>query len=262
MSLSLAMVKPNSFTPTDYLAVVLMIDTQCVALSATLSSKDALASRFYVGFTILGQTLAWAVVLYANHVLASSFSPAANSCIATYWVHSSFGGARPFPSFKIYWYIHALDFVHSGWLALCHTFQFDQLDKIDREQRRSHTGSTMELETGFNSLRGTPFSNWIGFALHPILLIVTLETHMKSIETAAWGDWGQMMPLTMLVLGVGHWFYLNLTQLWAYIKIRTPGSDDKLWIPLDSSRMIAMGFGPSETGEVVHRLLTAKRSDA
>jgi hypothetical protein len=164
-------------------------------------------------------------------------------------------------SFKIYWYHHVLDFVHSGWLALRHTFQFDRLEKIDREERRGHTGNPRELETGFNSLRGTPFSNWIGFALHPILLIVTLESHMKGIETAAWGDWGQMMPLTMLVLGVGHWFYLNLTQLRAYIKDRTPGSDDKLMIPLDSSRLIPMGCGPSETGEVVHKLLTAKRSD-
>lgn len=256
------MVRPSTFTPTDYLAVVLMIDTQCVALSATLSSKDTLASRFYVGFTLLGQAFAWAVVAYANHVLASSFSPAANSCIAMYWLHSSLGDATPFMSFKIYWYLHALDYVHSGWLALRHTFQFDQLEKIDREQRRSYAGNSMDLETGFNSLRGTPFSNWLGFCLHPVLLIVTLETHMKNTETAAWGDWGQMMPLTMLVLGVGHWFYLNFTQLRAHIKDRTLGSDDKLMIPLDSSRLIAMGFGPSETGEVVHKLLTAKRSDS
>lgn len=183
-----------------------------------------------------------------------------NGCIATYWLHSSLGDATPFMSFKIYWYFHALDLVHSGWLALRHTFQFDLLEKIDREQR-GHTGNSVEIETGFNSLRGTPFSNWLGFALHPVLLIVTLESHMKGIKTAAWGDWGQMMPLTMLVLGVGHWFYLNLTQLRAYFKDRTLGLDDKLMIPIDSSRLIAMGFGPSETGEVVHRLLTAKRYD-
>lgn len=255
------MAKPISFTPTDYLAVVLMIDTQCVALSATLSSKDALASRFFVGFTLLGQTFAWAVVAYANHVLAGSFSPAANSCVETYWLHSSFGGATPFISFKIYWYLHALDFVHSGWLALRHTVQFDQLEKIDREQRRGHISNSAKPETGFNSLRGTPFSNRLGFALQPVLLIVTLESHMKGTETAAWGDWGQMMPLTMLVLGVGHWFYLNLTQLYAHTKDRTSGPDDQLVIPMDTSRLIAMGFGPSDTGEVVHRLLTAKRYD-
>jgi hypothetical protein len=248
-------------TPTDYLVVVLMIDTQCVALSAVLSSKDALASRFYVGITLLGQAFAWAVVVYANHALASSFSPAENGCIGTYWLLSSLGGAGPLISFKIYWYLHALDFVHASWVALRHTFQFDELEKIDREERRGHTGNSTDLGTGFASLRGTPFSNWNGFAFHPLLLIVTLESHMKGVKTAAWGDWGQMMPLTMLVLGVGHWFYLNLTQCWAYNKDSTPSLGGKRMILLDSSRLIVMGFTPSETGELVHRLLTAKRSN-
>lgn len=48
------MIKKSDGTPTDYLVVVLMIDTQCVALSATLSSNDALASPYYVGLPLLG----------------------------------------------------------------------------------------------------------------------------------------------------------------------------------------------------------------
>lgn len=104
----------NSGTPTDYLVVVLMIDTQCIALSATLSSKDALASPYYVGFPLLGKTAAWAVVVYANHMFARSFSPAAVSCVATHWLHSSLEDATFLVSFKIYWYLHALDFVQSG----------------------------------------------------------------------------------------------------------------------------------------------------
>jgi hypothetical protein len=83
---------------------------------------------------------------------------------------------------------------------------------------------------------------------------------MKGIETSTWGDWGQMMPLTMLVLGGGHWLYLNLNQLYEYINDDSPATESKLFIPWDASRNIAMGAGPSETGEVIYRLLTAKRS--
>jgi hypothetical protein len=92
--------------------------------------------------------------------------------------------------------------------------------------------------------------------LHPILLIATLETHLNGIETSAWGDWGQMTPLTMLILGVGHWLYLNLTQLYNYTKNGTSVADAKLIIPLDSSRLIAMGADPYEVGVVVYELLT------
>lgn len=200
------MVQPSSFTPTDYLAVVLMIDTQCVALSATLSSKDALASRWYIGFTLLGQTFAWAAVVYANHSLAGSLSPPADSCLSGTWLISSMGhpSEMPLVSFKAYWYLHAIYPLHSGWLALRHSFQFDELEKIDRVKPCSCAGMPTDLRTGFSLLRGTPFSDWLSFILHPILLIVTLESHMKGVETSTWGDWGQMMPLSMLILGVGH----------------------------------------------------------
>lgn len=125
-------------------------------------------------------------------------------------------------SFKIYWYLHTLDFVQSSWLALRHAFQFDRLDKLDREQRRGDTGNSTEVETGFGSLRGTPFSNWLGSCLNPVLLIATLEAHMQGIKTAAWGDWGQMMPLEILVLRVGHWFYLNIKQLYTHTPKTVP----------------------------------------
>lgn len=158
-----------------------------------------------------------------------------------------------FVSFEIYWYLHSIDLIHSGWLAVRHTFDFDELEKIDREKRG--------VGTGFSSLRGTPFSNWIGFALHPVVLIVTLELHLKGIETSAFGDWGQMMPLTMLILGVGHWFYLNLTQLAKYMEGHASVSDSKPMIAVDVSRFIKMGFEASEVGQANYDLLTEKRSD-
>lgn len=70
-----------------------------------------------------------------------------------------------------------------------------------------------------------------------------------------------MMPLEMLVLRVGHWFYLNIKQLYTYTKDRTSRPNDKLVISLDSSRLTAMGAGPSRIGEGVYKLLTAKGSD-
>lgn len=51
---------------------------------------------------------------------------------------------------------------------------------------------------------------------------------MQGIKTTAWGDWGQMMPLEMLVLRVGHWSYLNIKQLYTYTKDRTSRPNESL----------------------------------
>jgi hypothetical protein len=67
--------------------------------------------------------------------------------------------------------------------------------------------------------------------------------------------------LTMLVLGAGYWLYLNLKQLYKYINDNSTATGSKPIITWDASRCMSIGAGLSETGEVVYRLLTAKRSE-
>jgi hypothetical protein len=274
MTLSLLIVVVNSsdLTPTDYLALILMIDTQCSALSATFSSKDALASRWYVGLTLCGQAFAWGVILYANYQIPDTLllSAEKDQCLTeawllfavTPWRTSSARLGKINLSFKVYWYLHASDFIHAGWLAVRHTKQFDTLEKIDRETRAAVAGASINThDTGFSRLRGTVFSNWCSFASYPVLLTLTLENHMRGIETSVWGDWGQMMPLMTLVFGVSHWFYVNGQQLYKHIFSHTSPADNAKIFPYDITRRIAMGATPAEIGEENYKLLTAEKLD-
>jgi hypothetical protein len=297
LSLLIVVVKSSGLTPTDYLALVLMIDTQCSALSATLSSKDALASRWYVGLTLSGQAFAWGVILYANYKLPATLllSAEKHQCLTESWLvfavtpWRTFDGSMVNLGFRVYWYLHAADFIHAGWLAVRHTKQFDALEKIDRRKHIDLAGTLANsYDTGFSRLRGTVFSNWYAFAAYPVLLTLTLEKHMRGIETSVWGDWGQMMPLMTLVFGVSHWFYVNGGQLRDYARDQTSTSDsgncvNVLWtqcresmrdlgnsashldrgeiLPYDIMRRIAMGATPSEIGEENYKLLTAKKLD-
>lgn len=201
-----------------------------------------------------------------NYGLANSFSPPAEDCLQIRGAlpGTGQGGSSPL-SFTVCWYLYGIDLVHPGWLALRHTFQFDELEKIDRAKQCSCTRVESDRETGFGSLLGTPFNNWIGFSLRPILLIVALETHPKKLQGAempAWGNWGQMMPLTMFVLGVGPWLYLNVSQFYDHTRRRTGVLADSRTIPLDTSRLIAMGVESIEMDEGFYELLTAKESDS
>jgi hypothetical protein len=270
-NLLIVVAKSSDLTPTDYLALMLMIDTQCVALSASLSSKDALASRWYVGLTLSGQAFAWGVVLYATRHWQPDPLPLfaeMDRCLEEVWYMFAvtpygFNVEEYFiPGFKMYWYLHASDFIHAGWLAVRHTKQFDTLEKIDRETRAAVAGASINThDTGFSRLRGTVFSNWCSFAIYPVLMTLTLENHMRGIEVSVWSDWGQMMPLMTLVLGVSHWMYVNGQQLYKYTSSHTSAADNGKIFPYDISRRIATGATPSDVGEENYKLLTAGKLD-
>jgi hypothetical protein len=262
-SLLIVVVTSRDLTPTDYLALLLMIDTQCSALSATLSSKDALASRWYVGLTLCAQSFAWGIILYANHQLSTD----KDRCLIETWFlftmtpwGTTDDKSMVYLSFKVYWYLHAVDFIHAGWLAVRHTKTIDALEKIDRK-KDTDLASTFanSYDTGFSRLRGTVLSNWCMSVIYPVMLTLTLESHMRGIETSVWGDWGQMMPLMTLVFGVSHWLYVNGQQLYKYTFSHTSASDNGKIFPYDITRRIAMGATPSDVGEENYKLLTAEK---
>jgi hypothetical protein len=98
-------------TSTDIFVVLVMIDTHCVTLSATLSSKDALASRSYVRFAIIAQTLAWVAVLCTDIRLAVVEGHI--GCVDVLWFESRISPQRPEKSlpFRYYWISHAYDLI-------------------------------------------------------------------------------------------------------------------------------------------------------
>lgn len=100
---------------------IALIDAQIISLAATLSSKDALASRWYVRLTIVCVTTAWASVAVLGHHLKNPETYIKDSicCIRpslTYWPpgHKQCDFAMYLAIiFPYYWYSHGLDLAHS-----------------------------------------------------------------------------------------------------------------------------------------------------
>jgi hypothetical protein len=174
-------------TSTDIFVVLVMIDAHCVTLSATLSSKDALASRSYVQFAIIGQTLAWVAVLYTDIRLAGAGSVVDGHlvCVDVPWFDSMISPQRPEKSlpFRYYWISHAYDLIQPSVLAIYHTKRFDELEKIDREHRGA-MGDQDENRTGYSRLPSTSFSVWRGVVMYPVLLIVVIERSLEEWDSS------------------------------------------------------------------------------
>lgn len=121
---------------------MVVVDTHCVTLSATLSSKDVLASRLYVRLAITAQALAWIAVLYADIRFVTSGSVQSQVCLKEAWFDSIITPGKQFKGapFRAYWIGHSYDLIQSSVLALCHTEHFDELEKVDRKQQNTMEG--------------------------------------------------------------------------------------------------------------------------
>jgi hypothetical protein len=278
LSLAVKLLKANieDLTPTDIFVVIVMIDTHCVALSATLSSKEVLASCLYVLLAIIGQVIAWAAVLYADIKTSIPVpiekkrpvwppAPWDNYICDKSWFDSIIrvAGQHAFLPFRLYWISHAYDLIQPSALAACHTGRFDKLEKIDRNHQ-DRMGSHDENETGYSRLPSTAFSTWIGFVLYPVLLVVAVEHHLWSYETDMGGlrEWGQSVSIITCVCGILHWVYVNYPLLGHPFRCIWQGR----WIPrkgpvlpINIMRLIAVGTTPSSVGEENYKLLTADK---
>jgi len=245
---------------------MVVVDTHCVTLSATLSSKDVLASRLYVRLAITAQAFAWVAVLYADIRFATSGSGQSQACFNEVWFDSIImpGKQSKGAPFRAYWITHSYDLIQSSALALCHTERFDELEKVDRKQQNAMEGRD-ENRTGYSRLPSTAFSNWIGFVLHPIFLMVVVERHLSKneVNVGDFGEWGQSFTITTCTCAIVHWVYVNLPLLKHPFICLWRGS----WIPRKGSilptnimRLIAIGAHPPLVGEENYDLLTLGRS--
>jgi hypothetical protein len=244
-----------------------MIDTHCVTLSATLSSKDALASRLYVRLAIAGQALAWVAVLYTDirFIAPVLSSPRPRHCMKEPWFDSLITPGRQdqkFP-FRMYWISHLYDLIMCSVLAACHTESFDKLEKIDRKHQDA-TGVQDENRTGYSRLPSTAFNNWIGFLPYPIILIVVVERHLSrnNVNVGDFREWGQSFTIITSTCAIVHWVYVNLPLLKHPFLCLWRGS----WVPrkgpilpTNIMRLIAIGAHPSLVGEDNYDLLTLGR---
>jgi hypothetical protein len=248
MTLNLAKVRPGALTPTDLFITVVMLDAQSIALSAVLSSKDALASRWYVLLTAVVQCFAWTVVLVASTRLEeTSFFNAENPCcLRETWMSSYFHtcgtGIQLRTGFLTYWISHAYDTVQSLVLALLHTTMFDSLEKVDRKHQRDLETDPAhhhddDHSTLYGRLPGTAFSNWQGFVLYPLLLIMTIEGHISrnAIPTPSSRDWGQTFAITACVCGVSHWLYVQRKN-WRHYLLPHRSSSENPMRPVNEMR--------------------------
>jgi hypothetical protein len=263
LTINLFKVRIGDLTSTDIFVVLVMIDVHCVTLSATLSSKDVLASRSYVGFAILGQTLAWVAVLYIDIRLAGAGSVVDGHlvCVDVPWFDSMISPQRPEKSlpFRYYWISHAYDLIQPSVTAAYHTKRFDKLEKIDREHRAA-IGDQDGNQTGYSRLPSTSFSIWRGFVWYPIMLIVVIEGYLSrnGIVVGDFREWGQSFTVITCTCGILHWVYVNLplmehlsTCIWHGRWIPRKGPV----LPSNIMRLIAIGAHPSLVGEENYKLL-------
>lgn len=197
---------------------MVMADTHCVTLSATLSSKDALASRYYVWIAIAVQALAWAAVLHTDISVAALASNKkctdSLDCMADRWMGIMINPGEQELTFRVYWIIHSYDLIQSSVLAACHTKRFDELEKLDREPP-DLTVCQDKTEIVYSRLPSTAFSNWAGFVLYPIMLIVAVEGHLSGnrVDVGEFYEWGQSFAIITCACGVLHWLYVSIPLL-------------------------------------------------
>jgi hypothetical protein len=249
---------------------MVMIDTHCVALSATLSSKEVLASRFYVRLAIAGQAIAWAAVLYTDirFVAPTVANDKPKQCIEDRWLNSIImpGEQSQDRPFRIYWIAHAYDFIQPSVLALYHTKRFDELEKIDRRhQEATDTQDANWNQTGYSRLPNTAFSTWGGFFFYPMFLVLAVERHLSAneIHVGDFREWGQSFTIITCACATLHWIYVSLPLLkHPFICIRRGR-----WIPprgpifpTNIMRLIAIGARPSVVGENNYELLVPEGS--
>jgi hypothetical protein len=256
-------------TPTDVFVVIVMVDTHCVTLSATLSSKDVLASRLYVRLAVAGQAIAWAAVFYTH---ARFFAPAGpdssavpKSCDKDQWFESIILPGRNSMElpFRAYWITHSYDLIQSSLLATFHTGRFDKLEKIDRRHQEA-TGTQDENQTGYSRLPSTAFSNWRGFIPYPVCLVIVVECHLSrnKVDVGDFPEWGQSFTIITFACAFVHWIYVNLPLLKHPFKCLWRGR----WVPLKGPILptnilgqIAFGVPRSSVGEENYDLLTLRR---
>lgn len=231
------------------LVAIALIDAQIVSLAATLSSKDALASRWYVRLTISCVITAWISVASLGHGLTKTDYYIKDSicCIPIHkWYWPPGSKQCDFPMylammFPYYWYSHGFDLAHTLWLAGHHTTVFDSLEKLSKRDDLREPADTKI----FDSLPATAFSTWRTSICHPLLVIIAIERHLATVDQknlAEWQAWGQSLTLCVCIGGLWHWFYVNKEMLLYLFTLGHYGAcqSTQFMLSADIVRIVAM----------------------
>jgi hypothetical protein len=283
MVFNLLKLKKNSLSPTETFLIIALMDAQIVSLAATLSSKDALASRWYVRLKIVCEIAAWLSVLVFGHSLGNLgryvegsvccmstkewFSETANGNLDNYSYLLPDGGREcDFPmrlatAFLYCWYSRGVDLAHTLWLAHHHMTVFDSLEKLNTAPDTRHDSTSSDI---FASIPATAFGNWMSYFFHPLLVIIAIERHLTAVDQTKWAEWqawGQSLTLVVCIGGLSHWFYVNREPIlyiftWGY---RGAWPSTQSMLPTDIVRSVAMDLKkPYLDREDRHLLATGK----
>ena len=246
------------------LVAIALIDAQIVSLVATLSSKDVLASRWYVRLTIACVITAWVSVAVLGHRLKKPETYIEDSicCVRPSWTYWAPGHRQcDFAMylaiiFPYYWYSHGFDLAHTLWLAYYHTRVFDSLEKLDqRDDHRRPAHADV-----FSLLPASAFSAWRSSFFHPFLVVIAIERHLAAVDQtnlAEWQAWGQSLTLCVCIGGLFHWFYVNRELILYTITRGRYGvwPSTQCMFPTDIARSVAMGLQEPYLGSEDRQLL-------
>ncbi|KAK6415909.1 hypothetical protein LTR81_010454 [Elasticomyces elasticus] len=190
----------------DAIVALLSIDATCTALSATMSNKDALAARKYVGLCAVGQAIASIIVVIAVAQLEVYWhgQRGAECCARHIWWATWTSCDMPGPNI---WMYIVLSIITRGYDVVAAFRLAPELDQLKKEAQRKKA----DIQTDFE----LKVSNCLSRYMHhiPALLanftsLLSMFHHMGVEDSSKWSDWGQSATLITCVFGTCHWLYV------------------------------------------------------
>lgn len=229
-------------------------DALSAALSMTFSSKEALASRWYVVLACVLQAVSMVTVGVSVGLLTRKTygidQPQCCAKIAWWGTISACDG--PSTTFWVYYALRVVTAAQSASTALRLTQAFDQLKKTRSVARGLNAPKNAFLD--FEALPATAHTDFLRYLAHPILLFVSLKLYLDDVgpaETASIIQYGQAIAWLVCASGLLHWAFLLGRTCYMLWKVKLQGPNTL--IPLDELRSM------TQLGNLTHALHPMRR---
>ncbi|KAK4893919.1 hypothetical protein LTR27_007725 [Elasticomyces elasticus] len=190
----------------DAIIAVLSIDATSAALSATMSNKDALAARTFVGVCALAQVFAAIAVIIAVATLGNLGAEQRITACCSRHVWWSTWTSCDYPGSNFWLYI-LLSVVTRGYDVATAFILAPKLDRAKKEAESKKADIQTDYERTVSTC-STRYTHHIpALLVNTVSLLVLLyRTGLKS--SSNWTDWGQSATLITCVFGTCHWTYV------------------------------------------------------
>lgn len=186
------------------MTICMCIDGLCATLSMTLSSKTALASRWYVFLSSLMQLVSLVLMVSAAFLRVDT-SLSSECCTTISWWGNISSCHGPSTSTICYLVVRLTTWAHGTWLAVQQTAEFDLAKK---EHDKSMFASSYDYRSRYEKLPATVFSVYCNFLASALVACLGLEKLLENLDTGHISDWGQSAALITAIAGISHWVYV------------------------------------------------------